>query len=406
MHRAFMQRALDLAARARGRTAPNPMVGVVIVKQGRIIGEGYHRRAGLPHAEVEALRACVEDPAGAEIYVTLEPCCHHGRTPPCVEALIRAGIARVIAAVGDPNPRVDGQGFAALRAAGIAVDVGCEAAAARRLNEAYFKAVRTGLPFLVVKAAASLDGKLATSEGHARWITGPEARAWVHRRRNETDALLVGVGTILADDPLLTTRLDDPEARSPTTVILDTHLRTPPTARTLDPALDKRVLVYCGPGVDPERRRDLEARGATVIEAPLDAHGRVDVGHVARSLVEHCLLHVTSEGGAEVNASLFAAGIVDRVDLFLAPRVIGGRDAPTVCDGEGVGRVDQAPRLRFRSVRWLGEDLLVEADVLREAGATGRPEQARDVTASWCRDEPLSAPPAGGAAVGEPCSPD
>lgn len=362
-----MARALELAAKARGETSPNPMVGCVIVREGRIIGEGYHTRAGKPHAEIEALAACREDPKGGTMYVTLEPCCVQGRTPPCVPAVIRAGIARVVCAIQDPNPRVDGQGFAQLRAAGIQVDVGCESERATRLNAAYLKSIRTGLPLVVIKGAMSLDGKIATHRRQAEWLSGPEARAMVHRWRSEVDALMVGIGTIIADDPRLDTRLADRrDARSPVTVILDSRLRTPPTARTLDPSLNKKTLIYCLAPPDRDRAAALAAAGAEIVPtAP--GPGGIDLELVLRDLVRRGLINVLCEGGGTVNATLVAQGLADRIKVFIAPRLIGGRTAPSLIDGRGVTRVHQGAAIGNLTVKRVGSDLLLEGDIVPPA---------------------------------------
>lgn len=354
---AFMQQALDLAARGRGRTSPNPAVGCVIVRDGEIVGQGWHERAGHAHAEAAALRDAGERARGATAYVTLEPCAHHGRTPPCTDALIAAGIARVVAAHTDPNPQVAGRGLAALQAAGIAVTTGVLAQAAMALNEPYIHWVQTGRPFVWWKAAVSLDGKIATRTGDSRWITGEPARAHGHRLRNELDAIMVGVGTVLADDPQLTCRL--PGGRDPVAIVCDSHARTPPSARLFDRS--SPVLVAVTPAAPSERVAALQQRGAEILVIPPDDDGRVSLPHLLTELGRRPLTSVLLEGGADLAASALAAGLVDKAWLFVAPKVIGGATAPGPVGGHGIAALADAAQWRFADAKRIGDDMLLEA---------------------------------------------
>jgi len=357
---AYMQRALELAARARGRTSPNPMVGAVIVRDGNIVGEGYHHRAGTPHAEIHALRAAGESARGATMYVTLEPCCFHGRTPPCTDALIAAGIAEVHMAMLDPNPRVAGQGRAALEAAGIRTVVGEEEAAARALNAAYVTWITTGRPLVIAKFAMSLDGKIATHTGESRWITGPEARRRVHETRDTVDAILVGAGTVLADDPQLTTRLDGrADVHHPLRVILDSRGRVPLDARLFDPHLPGRTVVATTAAMPEAIRRTLERQDVQVLSLPADEAGRVALPALLDALGRMEVTSLLVEGGATVLGSFFDAGLVDQVMAFVAPRIIGGAAAPGPVAGRGTPRLAATPRLRDVRVERLGRDLLI-----------------------------------------------
>lgn len=365
--RAMMERALALAARGRGRTSPNPMVGAVVVKDGAIVGEGYHARAGADHAEVVALVAAGAAAQGATLYVTLEPCCHHGRTPPCVEPIIAAGIARVVAAVQDPNPLVGGGGLARLRGAEIAVEVGLLAAETARLNEAFFAYVTTGRPFVILKAAASLDGRIATRAGESRWITGEAARRRVHELRNEVGAVLVGIGTVLRDDPLLTTRLGILDQRDPVRIVVDSLARLPPQAKVINRSSAAPTLAAVSAEAPRARIEALERLGVRVLEVE-GSPKRVPLHRLMEALGKLEITSLMIEGGAEINASALRDGIVDKVLLFLAPILVGGRGAPGVVGGEDIGRLADAVRLRDVRVERVGEDILVEGYVRKMAG--------------------------------------
>jgi diaminohydroxyphosphoribosylaminopyrimidine deaminase/5-amino-6-(5-phosphoribosylamino)uracil reductase len=354
-----MARALELAARARGRTSPNPMVGAVLVKDGEIVGQAFHPRAGDPHAEVFALRQAGERARGATLYINLEPCCHYGRTPPCTEAIIRAGVAEVHMAMEDPNPLVRGKGQAALEAAGIRTVAGELEAEARQLNEVFIKYITTGRPFVTAKFAMSLDGKIATTTGESRWITGTAARRRVHELRDATDAICVGVNTILADDPRLTTRLEKPDVRHPLRVILDSRGRAPLAARVFDSALPGRTAVATSQGMRIPHRAALQAQGVDVWELPSDDQGRVDLAALLDHLGGREVTSLLVEGGGTVLASWFAGRLVDKVLAFVGPLIIGGRDAPTPVKGSGASRLAEALRLERVSVERMEEDVLI-----------------------------------------------
>lgn len=367
-----MRRALRLARRAAGRTSPNPMVGAVVVRDGRVVGEGYHARAGAPHAEAHALRAAGAEAAGATLYVTLEPCDHHGRTPPCTEAIIAAGVRRVVAAAEDPNPLVAGRGLERLRAAGLTVETGVLEDEARALNEAFFKFISTGRPFVTWKYAMSLDGKVAAHTGVSRWISGERARTLVHRLRAGADAIMVGVGTALADDPLLTARgrggHGGSGGRDPVRVIVDSRLRLPATARVLHPGSAAPTWVATTPHAPAERRRALEAAGAEVLMLP-DAGGRVHLPALMDELGRRQVTSVLCEGGPTLAAALLEDSLIDKVYCFISPRLIGGAAAPGALAGTGSPNPDLAWRLHRAAWRRVGEDLLAVGYVSEAAAA-------------------------------------
>lgn len=354
----YMEMALCLAEKARGRTSPNPLVGAVLVKDGRVVGAGFHRRAGLPHAEVEALKEAGGDARGAHLYLNLEPCSHTGRTPPCCDALIQAGIKKVTAAMLDPNPLVSGKGMEKLRAAGIEVDTGLLEKEARRLNEIFVKYITTLHPFVILKCAASLDGKIALADGHSQWITGEESRRRVHEIRDEVDAVLVGVNTVIRDDPRLTTRLDGRETLDPARVILDSSLRVPENARILQGADRTKIFIATAQKADREKVGRLEAKGITVLfpgkkEAGVDLHALMDL------LGERGITSLLVEGGSQVNASVLKAGIADKAIFFFAPKIIGGVDSLPIFGREGVKDLDQAVRLKDMEISRAGEDIMM-----------------------------------------------
>ncbi|OGF05483.1 MAG: riboflavin biosynthesis protein RibD [Candidatus Eisenbacteria bacterium RBG_16_71_46] len=362
----FMRRALRLAERGRGRTHPNPMVGAVVARAGRVVGEGWHRAIGLDHAEVEALARAGARARGATMYVTLEPCAHTGRTPPCVEALERAGIARCVVALRDPHRIVNGRGIRSLRRAGIRVDVGVGADEARDLLGGYWLAHTRRRPRVTWKVAATLDGRIADRAGRSRWITGPEARAHGHRLRATADAVLIGSGTARADDPRLTARAVG-AARQPLRVVCDSALELPLTLRLFGAALARGTVVACGPSAPLRRRRALEARGVTVWPLPLRA-GRVSPAALARRLAREGRYEVLLEGGATLGTAWLRAGLVDRVALFTAPRLLGA-DGLAWCGALGVGSLRRARAGRIVQQRRLGADGFLLVDLAaREPG--------------------------------------
>ena len=354
-----MTRAIELARSALGSTSPNPAVGAVVVQNGAVVGEGYTLPPGQRHAEIGALDQAGRSARGATLYCTLEPCCHYGRTPPCTDAIIAAGIARVVYAVRDPNPRVDGGGEAALRASGIAVHLEPESAA-DELHEAFSKHVTTGLPFVTAKFAMSLDGKIATRTGSSQWITGPLARTRVQRMRKELDAIMVGIGTTLADDPQLTARDADggvlPTNLQPVRVVVDSSGRTPPNARML--SQPGRTIIATAAGVDPDRVARLEDAGADVREFP-GTDGRVDLAGLMRNLGNQGIVSVLVEGGGVVLGAALDARLIDKVCAFVAPMLIGGAGAASPIAGAGAAVIADAMRLERATIEPIGPDWLI-----------------------------------------------
>ncbi|HET8679545.1 MAG TPA: bifunctional diaminohydroxyphosphoribosylaminopyrimidine deaminase/5-amino-6-(5-phosphoribosylamino)uracil reductase RibD [bacterium] len=356
----WMEEALSLARQAAGRTSPNPLVGALVVADGRVVGRGFHQRAGEAHAEVLALREAGALARGATVYTTLEPCAHSGRTGPCTDALLDAGVRRVVAAMIDPDPQVDGRGIARLRGAGLIVEVGVLEPEARCVNEFYIKHRRTGQPFVTLKWAMSLDGKIAADRASATQITGEDARRFAHELRDMYDVVLVGVQTVLSDDPRLTCRL--PGGRDPLRVVVDSRLRTPPSARVVTSAA-ARALIVTTAAAPRDRLTALRDAGAEVLVQDQDGE-RVRLKPLMADLGRRGVLSVLIEGGGTVNASALAEGIVDKVIALIAPRIIGGAHAPTPVDGAGV--VGPATvSLRDVRVRSFGEDLAVEGYVER-----------------------------------------
>ncbi len=360
-----MREALSLARRGLGRTSPNPPVGAAIVRDGRIVGRGWHERVGGPHAEVTALAEAGEAAAGATLYVTLEPCCHRGRTGPCTEAIHAAGLARVCVGMRDPDPQVAGGGEQALRAAGIDVLHEPLQGDIERFYEPYRKHRETGLPFVTLKTAMSLDGKTATRSGDSRWISGETARERTRRMRSEVDAVLVGIGTVLADDPLLTTRAAG-AGRDAAAVVVDSRARTPREARLLHRDSAAPVLIAVTDGAPGERVAALRQAGAEVIVCGA-AQGRVDLRDLISQLGERGMLHVLCEGGGTLAAGLLQAGLIDKVLFVIAPRLLGGREAPTPLAGDGVARLCEGAALRNLTVERVGDDILVEGYVCSPA---------------------------------------
>ncbi|WP_026293911.1 bifunctional diaminohydroxyphosphoribosylaminopyrimidine deaminase/5-amino-6-(5-phosphoribosylamino)uracil reductase RibD [Saccharibacillus kuerlensis] len=355
IHETYMRLALENARSAKGQTAPNPMVGSVIVNEGRIVGIGAHLKPGEPHAEIHALRMAGDHAKGGTIYVTLEPCSHHGRTGPCAEAVVRAGLSRVVIAAPDPNPLVAGRGVKILRDAGIEVIEGVLREESERLNEVFNRYIVSKRPFVTVKSATTLDGKIATRTSSSRWITSAEAREDVHRLRHESGAILVGVQTILHDDSQLTTRL--PNGRNPLRVVLDSTLRIPEDARVITDG-EAPTWIFTGSNADPAKRERLEAAGVRVIETDGE---RVNLEQVLDTLGSSEISSLLVEGGGQVNASFVEQGLADKLLLYMAPKLVGGKDAPTFLEGLGVGNMDEAFELDDLRVEQLGPDLKFEA---------------------------------------------
>jgi diaminohydroxyphosphoribosylaminopyrimidine deaminase/5-amino-6-(5-phosphoribosylamino)uracil reductase len=370
----YIQQTLQLAAQGKGQVSPNPLVGSIVVKDGQVIGRGYHRYAELKHAEAWALEEAGANAQGATIYVNLEPCAHNGngkRTSPCVEAIIQAGIRRVVASMVDPNPKVNGRGFEMLRAAGIAVSTGLLEREAQQLNEKYVKMVTTGMPFVHLKTACSLDGRIATRTGESKWITGEQARAAGQVLRHEYDAILVGINTALSDDPLLTDRAGLPRHRPLVRVVLDAGLRLPPKSQLVQTARETPLLVFTGNqeildsmgfpiyaewgNTLDERKAVLQNLGVNVVQIPVDG-AQLDLSQVLRELAKLSLTSVLVEGGAAVAASIIEQRLVDKITFFFAPKIIGGHEAKSAIEGEGVAHLSEALELRDLKVKPRGTD--------------------------------------------------
>lgn len=368
----WMRRALALARRAEGQTSPNPLVGAVLVRRGRILGEGWHYQAGQPHAEIEALRDCQRrghDPQGATLYVTLEPCSTHGRTPPCTTAILQHGIRQVVVGATDPNPRHAGRGLDLLRSAGVDVVSGIEATRCTGLNESFNHWIVHRTPWITLKAALTLDGRIATANGESRWITGDAARRMTMRLRRRHDAILVGINTVIHDDPQLTVRLGK-QMSCPRRIVLDSHARTPVSAQLVTDAHAARTLILVGPQA-PVRQVEHLRKQVEVVEAP-ERDGKLDLTWLCQHLSQRDITSILVEGGGEVHAGFLAARLAHRVAFFIAPKVLGGRSAIRAVGGVGFPGLDLAPRLH--NVRWkrVGNDLLLTAEVATANNAPSR----------------------------------
>jgi len=369
-----MQQALALAEKGRGYTSPNPMVGAVVVRDDRVVGRGYHHAAGEPHAEVNAIDDAGDRARGATIFVTLEPCNHFGRTPPCTEKILKAGIRKVVVAMLDPNPDVRGGGMDYLRQKGLEVVGGIREREAARQNEVFVKYIQTKKPFVILKCAATLDGQIATRTGDSKWVTGAAARMHVHAMRHAADAIMVGVGTVLKDDPSLTTRLEGGGGRDPKRIILDTRLSTPASARVFQVDSDAETVIAAGPpaadGALLQRRKAIEAAGGRIVETRLD-NGRVDLGALMETLGNEGVTSVLIEGGGQVAGAALAAGIVDKVMFFYAPKILGGSDGVPMASGRGPALMRDCLVLKDTHVQRFGEDVLVEGYIRRTSDPQG-----------------------------------
>ena len=352
----WMRLALSLAKKGEGKVSPNPMVGAVLVKNGKLIAKGYHRYFGGPHAEVEAIQRAKDKARGCTLYVTLEPCSHYGKTPPCTQAIIRAGVRRVIIATLDPNPVNSGRGVQELKKAGIETELGVCEEEATKVNEAFFKFMKKKIPFVVVKVASSLDGKIATSKGESKWITGQKAREFAHRLRDKMDAILVGINTVISDDPSLLAPSKDSLAR----VILDSKLRIPLNSKILKDQDKADTFIFTTSKADRQKLCELKSRGIKVAIVKEDQDGRVDLEEVLKKLASLEIMILLVEGGGKVIGSFFDKGLVDKLFLFLAPRIIGGRNSLTWVEGRGVDLLSQTPHIEVSSLRKIGQDFLLE----------------------------------------------
>lgn len=372
-----MRIALDQARKGAGRVSPNPMVGAVIVKGGRIVGIGYHRRAGTPHAEVHAIAQAGRRAHRAEMYVNLEPCSHFGRTPPCVDAIIAGRIKKVVIGMIDPNPLVSGKGMARLKRAGIEVCRGVLEQDCRKLNEGYIKHITRGVPFVILKVASSLDGKIATASGDSRGLTAPPAIRAVHRLRDRVDAILVGIGTVRADDPLLTARLPGKRGKDPIRVIVDSRLRISPRARVFNPGSAAGVIIATTGRAPRAKRERLERLGGVRVICADGRDGRVDLKRLMTLLGNLGVTSLLIEGGTAISTSALASGIVDKIIFFYASKILGGRRAYGITAGEGAATVQEAIAVHHLSLKRYGEDILVEGYVHNPASVSDSRIQSR-----------------------------
>lgn len=357
--REYMQLALDLAASAKGNTNPNPLVGAVLVKDGVIVGTGLHRKAGEPHAEVHAFRMAGEHAKGATLYVTLEPCSHYGKTPPCAKLVKESEVARVVVAMQDPNPEVAGRGIALLRDAGIEVEVGVLEAEANKLNERFIHNMLTERPFVVSKFAMTLDGKIATHNGHSQWITAQVAREDVHLLRHEVDGILVGVQTVLNDNPKLTTRLPEGNGRNPIRIVLDRTLKTPLDSHIAN-TTEAQTIIVTSIHAEEQKAVALEKQGVKIIRVQ-EAENGLEIEATLKALYKSGITHLLVEGGGAVNASFLRSGFIDQYIVYIAPKVLGGMHSITPFTGSDVDSIDLAAELTFDEVRQIGDDLRIIA---------------------------------------------
>ncbi len=354
----FMREALRLARKGLGRTSPNPAVGAVIVKDGQIIAKGYHRKAGAAHAEVDALDRLGGKATGCTLYVTLEPCHHHGRTPPCTGAIIKSGISRVVAGMKDPNPLVTGGGCEFLEKHGVEVKTGVLYEECRLLNEAFLKYVFAKRPFVAAKSAVTLDGWTGTSTGHSRWITNEKSRRFVHRLRERVDAVMVGIGTVQADNPALTVRLGRAGARDPLRVVVDTHLRTPLQSAVIHHQSLSNTLIAVGTHVAAATRKSVERPGVSTVTCPTRA-GRIDLAILMDILAEKSITNILLEGGGILTGAMLRERLIDKCYIFVAPKLLGGGDGIPMLAGEGPKTMDQSVNLKQVRIRRFDDDILV-----------------------------------------------
>ena len=358
----YMKEAMELAENARGRTSPNPLVGAVIVKDGKIIGKGYHKIHGDHHAEVNAFNTQWESAEGATLYVTLEPCFHYGKTPPCVDRVIKEGISRVVIGLKDPNPLVAGKSIEKLRHHGIDVTLGLLEEELKEQNRIFLKYIKTQRPYTLIKTAMSLDGKIATASGESRWITGEKARGYVHTLRDQMSGIMVGVGTVMEDNPSLTTRLKDKEGKDPDRIVVDTRGRIPLTSKILHLGSKGKTIIASTELMERDKKKALEDLGATVLMNPIK-NERVDLKHLFQKLGEAQIDSLLVEGGATLNFSLIEEALADRIMSFIAPKIIGGESAKTPIGGRGILRMEDVISLKNIQYKHFGEDFMIQGDI-------------------------------------------
>lgn len=360
----YMWLAIKLALKAQGQTSPNPLVGALIVKNGIIVGRGFHCQAGTPHAEINALTEAGNKAQGAELYVNLEPCSHFGRTPPCVDAIIQKKIMKVFMGMVDPNPLVRGKGIRRLKEAGIEVATGILEKECRKLNEVFIKYITTKRPFVILKAAASLDGRVAAESGDSQWITNEKSREYVHQLRSTVDAVLVGIGTVKKDDPLLTCRLKNRQGKDPIRIVVDSTLSISPQAKVLNLNSQAPTIIATTPKAPLKKRALIEKKGARVLVIP--SKDRVDLRLLMETLGKEEITSVLIEGGSEINTSALQSGIVDKVLFFYAPKIIGGKQAPLMVGGKGIARVKDALVLHNITTKRFGDDVMIEGYIKKD----------------------------------------
>jgi len=354
-----METALNLAEKGRGFTSPNPMVGAVVVKHGQIVGTGYHERAGGPHAEVNAINDARADAQDATLYVTLEPCNHTGRTPPCTHKILESRIKHVVVATNDPNPDVTGNGIDYLRHNGVSVTTGVCSDRSQKLNEIFIKYITTKRPFVIVKCASTLDGQIATRTGDSKWITNEHSRAYVHRIRHSVDAIMVGIRTVQKDNPSLTTRLNDMQGLDPHRIILDTHLKIPENARLLQQKSEAKTFIVCSESASEDKIKRLEKQGACIIKTSLK-NRLIDLEKLTEQLGAAGITGILVEGGSRVIASALVSGIADKILFFYAPKIMGGNDGVPICKGKGPDLIKDCIKVKDTRIRQFGQDVLIE----------------------------------------------
>lgn len=359
-----MHLALSLARKGMGTTSPNPMVGAVIVRGNRVIGKGYHRKAGMPHAEIVALNDAKEEARGATLYINLEPCAHVGRTPPCVNSIIAAGVRRVVVAMLDPNPLVNGKGVNELKKAGIEVKVGLLEEEAKRLNEAFVVYMEKKRPFFTMKGAVSLDGKIATKTCDSKWISNEESRRYVNKLRSSVDGIMVGINTVILDNPLLIPKIARPK-KFPVRIILDSKLRIPLSCDVVKTSEKYKTWVFTAEDSRPDKETKLRSMGLDVVRVPKDESGRVSPKHVCEALFKREIMHVLVEGGGEINSGLLKEGLLDKIVLFYAPIIIGGKGAYNLIGGKGIDFLKDAYKIDIAAVKRFKEDIYLEGYVHR-----------------------------------------
>lgn len=361
----YMKRAIEISKLGIGRTNPNPLVGAVIVKDNKVIGEGYHEYFGGAHAEVNAINNTTEDPKDSTMYVTLEPCSHYGKTPPCVNLIIKNNISKVVIGMKDPNPLVAGRGIQILKSNGIEVEVGVMEEEIKKINEIFIKYITTKRPFCILKTAITLDGKIATKTGDSKWITNTESRKYVHHIRNRVSGIMVGKNTIVKDNPLLTTRIEDSKGIDPARIIVDTFANIPIDSKVLNIESKAKTIIAVSEKADKDRLKALEDKGAQVLIIPTK-NNRVDLRHLIKILGENNIDSLLIEGGATLNWSALNENIVDKVMCFIAPKIIGGKDAKTSIEGEGIEYVKDAIMLDDINIMRFNQDTMIEGYIRKD----------------------------------------